>query len=49
MLRAEAHGYRGKETMEHVVYEELEWFDKYLKYDTSGISTEVLEVTRHHP
>jgi dipeptidyl aminopeptidase/acylaminoacyl peptidase len=31
MLPAEAHGYRGKETMEHVVYEELAWFDKYLK------------------
>ena len=32
MLPAEAHGYRGKETMEHVLYEELAWFDKYLKY-----------------
>ncbi len=31
MLPAEAHGYRGKETMEHVLYEELAWFDKYLK------------------
>ncbi len=31
MLPAEAHGYRGKETMEHVLYEELNWFDKYLK------------------
>jgi dipeptidyl aminopeptidase/acylaminoacyl peptidase len=32
MLPNEAHGYRGKETMEHVLYEELAWFDKYLKY-----------------
>ena len=31
MLPAEAHGYRGKETMEHVLFEELNWFDKYLK------------------
>jgi dipeptidyl aminopeptidase/acylaminoacyl peptidase len=31
MLPAEAHGYRAKETMEHVVSEELGWFDKYLK------------------
>lgn len=31
MLPAEAHGYRAIETMEHVLYEELKWFDKYLK------------------
>jgi dipeptidyl aminopeptidase/acylaminoacyl peptidase len=31
MLPAEAHGYRGKESMEHVLYEETTWFDKYLK------------------
>jgi len=31
MLPSEAHGYRGLETMEHVLYEELAWFDKYLK------------------
>ena len=31
MLPSEAHGYRGKETMEHVLYEEMNWFDKYLK------------------
>ncbi len=31
MLPAEAHGYRGAETMQHVLYEELTWFDKYLK------------------
>jgi dipeptidyl aminopeptidase/acylaminoacyl peptidase len=31
MLPAEAHGYRGKESLEHVLYEELNWFDKYLQ------------------
>jgi len=31
MLPAEAHGYRGRETMEHVVSEELAWWDKFLK------------------
>jgi dipeptidyl aminopeptidase/acylaminoacyl peptidase len=31
MLPSEAHGYRGEETMEHVLYEELAWFDKFLK------------------
>ena len=31
MLPNEAHGYRGKETMEHVLFEEMNWFDKYLK------------------
>ncbi len=31
MLPAEAHGYRGKESLEHVLYEELTWFDKYLR------------------
>ncbi len=31
MLPSEAHGYRARQTMEHVLYEELAWFDKYLK------------------
>jgi dipeptidyl aminopeptidase/acylaminoacyl peptidase len=31
MLPSEAHGYRGRETMQHVLFEELSWFDKYLK------------------
>lgn len=31
MLPDEAHGYRGKETIEHVLWEEMTWFDKYLK------------------
>jgi dipeptidyl aminopeptidase/acylaminoacyl peptidase len=30
-LPAEAHGYRAKETIEHVLWEELSWFDKYVK------------------
>src|SRR2546425_1656614 len=31
MLPDEAHGYRGKETIEHVLWEKFAWFDKYLK------------------
>jgi dipeptidyl aminopeptidase/acylaminoacyl peptidase len=31
MLPAEAHSYRAKESMEHLLFEELAWFDKYLK------------------
>jgi dipeptidyl aminopeptidase/acylaminoacyl peptidase len=31
MLPSEAHGYRGRESMEHVLFEELTWFDRYLK------------------
>ncbi len=31
MLPGEAHSYRGIETMEHVLWEEITWFDKYLK------------------
>jgi len=30
-LPFEAHGYRAKETIEHVLWEELTWFDKYVK------------------
>ncbi len=30
-LPAEAHGYRAKETIEHVLWEEFTWFDKYVK------------------
>ena len=39
MLPNEAHGYRAKETHEHVLWEELNWFDKYLKGATPGQST----------
>jgi dipeptidyl aminopeptidase/acylaminoacyl peptidase len=31
MLPAEAHLYRAKETLEHVLYEDLACFDRYLK------------------
>jgi dipeptidyl aminopeptidase/acylaminoacyl peptidase len=30
-LPFEAHGYRAKETIEHVVYEKFAWFNKYVK------------------
>ena len=39
MLPAEAHGYRALETHEHVLWEELNWFDKYLKGPVPGQST----------
>jgi len=38
MLPNEAHGYRALETHEHVLWEELNWFDKYLKGATPGQS-----------
>jgi len=31
LLPFEDHGYRAKETIEHVIWEQIEWFDKYLK------------------
>jgi dipeptidyl aminopeptidase/acylaminoacyl peptidase len=30
-LPYEAHGYRGEETIEHVLWEKFQWFDKYVK------------------
>jgi dipeptidyl aminopeptidase/acylaminoacyl peptidase len=30
-LPLEAHGYQGRETIEHVLYEMISWFDKYVK------------------
>jgi dipeptidyl aminopeptidase/acylaminoacyl peptidase len=30
-LPLEAHGYSGRETIEHVLYEMINWFDKYVK------------------
>jgi dipeptidyl aminopeptidase/acylaminoacyl peptidase len=30
-LPLEAHGYAARETTEHVLYEMLNWFDKYVK------------------
>ena len=31
MLPFEAHGYAGRESIEHVLYEMISWFDKYVK------------------
>jgi dipeptidyl aminopeptidase/acylaminoacyl peptidase len=31
-LPAEAHGYRAKETIEHLLWEKFQWFDKYVKH-----------------
>jgi dipeptidyl aminopeptidase/acylaminoacyl peptidase len=31
MLPFESHGYSGKESIEHVLYEQIQWFDKYVK------------------
>jgi dipeptidyl aminopeptidase/acylaminoacyl peptidase len=31
-LPDEAHGYRARETIEHVLWEKLAWFDKYVKH-----------------
>ncbi|MCD9187721.1 MAG: prolyl oligopeptidase family serine peptidase [Pyrinomonadaceae bacterium] len=31
MLPLESHGYAGKESIEHVLYEQINWFDKYVK------------------
>jgi dipeptidyl aminopeptidase/acylaminoacyl peptidase len=36
-LPFEAHGYRGKETIEHVLWEKMTWLDKYVK--NAGTST----------
>jgi dipeptidyl aminopeptidase/acylaminoacyl peptidase len=33
-LPDEAHGYRAKETIEHVLWEKFQWFDKYVKNPT---------------
>ncbi|HWC99993.1 MAG TPA: prolyl oligopeptidase family serine peptidase [Candidatus Sulfopaludibacter sp.] len=33
-LPFEAHGYRGKETIEHILWEKFQWFDKYVKGPT---------------
>jgi dipeptidyl aminopeptidase/acylaminoacyl peptidase len=33
-LPDEAHGYRAKETIEHLLWEKFQWFDKYVKNPT---------------
>jgi len=35
-LPFEAHGYRGRETIEHVLWEKFAWFDKYVKGTAAG-------------
>jgi len=35
-LPYEAHGYRGRESIEHVLYESLKWFDQYVKNAETG-------------
>jgi dipeptidyl aminopeptidase/acylaminoacyl peptidase len=35
MLPHEAHGYAGRESIEHVLYEMINWFDKYVKHAPS--------------
>jgi dipeptidyl aminopeptidase/acylaminoacyl peptidase len=35
-LPFEAHGYRAKETIEHVLWEKFAWFDKYVKNASPG-------------
>ena len=32
MLPLEAHGYAGRESIQHVLYEMINWFDKYVKH-----------------
>ncbi|MGB5675563.1 MAG: prolyl oligopeptidase family serine peptidase, partial [Gemmatimonadota bacterium] len=36
LLPFEDHGYRGRESVEHVLWEQLEWFDKYVKGTGTG-------------
>ena len=39
LLPFEDHGYRGRESVEHVLWEQLRWFDKYLK-DADPVSAQ---------
>ncbi|UCE60888.1 MAG: S9 family peptidase, partial [Phycisphaerales bacterium] len=36
MLPCEGHGYLARESVEHVIYEMLDWFDKYVKNPVTG-------------
>jgi dipeptidyl aminopeptidase/acylaminoacyl peptidase len=33
LLPFEDHGYRSRESIEHVLYEQIRWFDEYVKHD----------------
>jgi hypothetical protein len=37
-LPFEAHGYRAKETTEHVIWEKMTWFNKYVKNAGSAMA-----------
>jgi dipeptidyl aminopeptidase/acylaminoacyl peptidase len=43
MLPLEAHGYASQETLEHVLWEELTWLDKYLKPGGGSMETKTLQ------
>jgi dipeptidyl aminopeptidase/acylaminoacyl peptidase len=43
MLPLEAHGYASQETLEHVLWEELTWLDKYLKPGGGSADTKTLQ------
>jgi dipeptidyl aminopeptidase/acylaminoacyl peptidase len=36
LLPEEDHGYRARENIEHVLWEQLRWFDAYVKRQTRG-------------
>ena len=42
MLPLEAHGYASEETLEHVLWEELNWLDKYIKPGSGSGETKTL-------
>jgi dipeptidyl aminopeptidase/acylaminoacyl peptidase len=42
-LPFEAHGYRGKETIEHVLWEKLTWFDTYVKNASAATAPSAIE------
>ncbi|HKV33928.1 MAG TPA: prolyl oligopeptidase family serine peptidase [Pyrinomonadaceae bacterium] len=46
MLPHEAHGYAGRESIEHVLYEMITWFDKYVKNAAPAKSKEATDERR---
>lgn len=44
MLPLEAHGYTSRETTEHVLYEMVNWFDKYVKHAPPRSNKQVSEM-----
>jgi dipeptidyl aminopeptidase/acylaminoacyl peptidase len=45
LLPFEDHGYRAKESIEHVLWEQINWFDKYVK-NREIITVEVEELEK---